>query len=306
MLARHGRSEALAVRVGRALAKRFLEEEPMKAKSILALALLAVGGCASIPEHDPVLANARVAVYAARDNPQVVTYARGELNQAVITLREADDLAARGGSLSEVHRLADLAQQRAAAAQESARLRIAEAAQRAAGEARLQADLSRQQAEAAQTQAAAAQRRAEEAQRQAAAVQVPAPPGVVVQPSLADIGAQQTSRGVVVTLTDAMFERGGAQVTPDAMYDVQRLAAYLVAHPERRATIEGFSDDSGNRYLDRRLSEERALAVQSALVSLGVDSRRITVHGYGDSRPLASNSTTAGRQINRRVEVVIL
>ncbi len=288
----------------------------MTAKSIIVVALLAAAGCASIPERDPVLENARVAVYAARNNPQVMTYAPGELDQATVALRDAEDLAARGGSINEVRRLADVAQQRAAAAQELARLRTAEAAQRAAQEARLQADLSRQQADAAQVQAAAAQRRADEAQRQAAAVQVPVPPNVViapappnvviVEPPLAAMGAQVTSRGMVVTLIDPMFAPGGTQLTQDAMYNLQRVAAYLAAHPERNVTIEGFSDDSGNRYRDRRLSEERALAAQSALVSLGVDSRRITVRSYGDARPLASNSTAAGRQINRRVEIVIL
>jgi outer membrane protein OmpA-like peptidoglycan-associated protein len=90
------------------------------------------------------------------------------------------------------------------------------------------------------------------------------------------------------------------------MYQLQKVATYLAAHPERTVTIEGFSDDSGNRFVDRRLSEDRALAAQSALISLGVDSRRIAVRGYGDARPLASNDTAAGRQINRRVEILIL
>src|SRR6266545_5024107 len=95
------------------------------AKSILALALLAAAGCATFPEHDAALEDARVAVYAAQRNPQVTSYAPGELDQAVVTLRDADNLAARGGSVSEVHRLAFLAQQRAATAQETARLRTA-------------------------------------------------------------------------------------------------------------------------------------------------------------------------------------
>jgi hypothetical protein len=78
-------------------------------KSVLVLAMLAAAGCASIPERDGVMEDARVSVNAARNNPQVVSYAPAELDQAVGTLRQADDLAARGGRTGEVHQLAMLA-----------------------------------------------------------------------------------------------------------------------------------------------------------------------------------------------------
>ncbi len=144
------------------------------AKSILVLAMLAAAGCATVPERDPVMEDARLSVNAARSNPQVATYAPAELDQAVATLRQADDLAARGGRPSEVHQLALLANQRAALAHDMARTRSAEAAlavQRKANEAQLTADLSRRQAEAAQVQAAAAQRQADDAQRLASTMQ---------------------------------------------------------------------------------------------------------------------------------------
>jgi outer membrane protein OmpA-like peptidoglycan-associated protein len=282
------------------------------AKSILVLSLLVAAGCATVPERDPVVEDARVAVYAARSNPQVGTYAAVELDLAVVTLRDADDLAARGGNISEVHRLALLAQQRAALAQDTARLRSAEAAlavQRNAREAQLQADLSRRQAEAAQLQAAAAQRLAEDAQRQAAATQLQAQAlqlntGVPLDPPI-DLTAAPTPRGLVITLDDTMFDPGGAQLQPGAVYTVQKLAAYLTTHPERTIAIEGFTDTSGSSYFDQRLSEQRALAVQAALVNMGIDSRRTAVRGYGRSYPVASNATAAGRQMNRRVEIVV-
>ena len=119
--------------------------------------------------------DARVSVNAARSNPQIASYAPVELNQAVATLRQAEDLAARGGRMGEVQQLAMLANQRAAVAQEVARTRSEEAAlmvQRRANEAQLTADLSRRQAESAQIQAAEAQRQAEEAQRLASSMQV--------------------------------------------------------------------------------------------------------------------------------------
>jgi outer membrane protein OmpA-like peptidoglycan-associated protein len=292
----------------------------------VALALLAAAGCATYPQRDAVVEDARVAVYAVRSNPQVVTYAPAEIDQAVITLRDADDLAARGGSLIEVRRLAQLAQQRAALAQETARARSVEAAlavQRSARDAQVQADLSRQQAEAAAAQAAAAQRQAEDAQRQAAAIQAQAqavapgsvavvpgtvavvPRTVVVEPALADLPASATSRGLVVTLNDGMFDPSRSQLQPAGRYAVQKLATFLAAHPERGVAVEGYTDGSGNPSVDRQLSEDRARAVRAALIDLGIDPRRVVVRGYGPDYPIASNSTVEGRRLNRRVEVVI-
>ena len=141
----------------------------------VSLAVLAASGCASFPGRDPALDDARLSLDAARRNPQVATYASAELDQAAVTLRQADDLAAQGGRYDEVHHLALLANQRAVAAQDAARVRseqAAIAAQRTAVEARVQADVSQRQAAAAQLQAAEAQRQADQAQALAAA---PAP-----------------------------------------------------------------------------------------------------------------------------------
>jgi uncharacterized protein YcfJ/chorismate mutase len=145
------------------------------ARSVLVLAVLAAAGCASVPDRDPAMEDARLSVNAARSNPQVASYAPVELDQAVVTLRQAEDLAARGGRIGEVQQLAMLANQRAALAQEVARARSEEAAlmvQRRANEAQMAADLSRRQAESAQIQASAAQRQAEDAQRLASSMQV--------------------------------------------------------------------------------------------------------------------------------------
>ena len=142
----------------------------------IALAVLGASGCASTPAHDPALDDARLSLDAARRNPQVAMYAPSELNEAAATLRQADDLAANGGRYNDVHQLAVLASQRAAAAQDAARIRseqAALAAQRTATDARIRADVSQQQAVAAQLQAAEAQRQADEAQRLAAGAPAP-------------------------------------------------------------------------------------------------------------------------------------
>ena len=138
----------------------------------VALAILAASGCASFPGRDPALDDARLSLDAARRNPQVAMYASAEFDQAAATLRQAEDLAANGGRYNDAHQLAVLANQRAAAAQDVARLRSEQAAlvaQRTATDARIQADVTQRQAAAAQLQAAEAQRQADQAQRLAAA-----------------------------------------------------------------------------------------------------------------------------------------
>jgi uncharacterized protein YcfJ len=147
------------------------------AKSFVMLAALAAAGCASVLPGDPVMEDARLSVNAARNNPQVASYASLELAQAVDALRQADDAAARGGRVEAVHQLAELASQRAAIAQQVARTRADEAAllaQRRATDAQLTADVARRQAESAQVQAATAQRQAEEAQRVASSMRADA------------------------------------------------------------------------------------------------------------------------------------
>jgi len=164
------------------------------AKTVLALAVLAAAGCASVPERDAVLEDARVSVNTARSNPQVASYAPAELDRAVATLRQAEDLAARGGRIGDVDQLAMLAGQRAVLAQDAARARSEEAAlmvQRRANDAQLTANMSRRQADAAQIQAADAQRQAEDAQRLASSMQPHA--DVYVAPAY-DYGRRQNER----------------------------------------------------------------------------------------------------------------
>ena len=86
------------------------------ARSVLVLAVLTAAGCASVPGRDVAMDDARMAVNAARSNPRVASYAPAELNQAIDTLRQAEDLAARGGRGADVQQLALLANQRASLA----------------------------------------------------------------------------------------------------------------------------------------------------------------------------------------------
>src|SRR4030095_6728768 len=203
-------------------------------KIILALAALALASCAVVPVRDAALEDARSYVYSVRSDPNVLAYAPMEIDQAVATLRRAADIAARNGSLAEIHDLAARARERATLAQQTTRIRVAEvtaqaerqrlelaartreadSAQRAAREAQFQADNSRQQAAIAQQQAATAQRQADNAQQQVTAAQQQ---GLVadvglrgLRDQLGDLSPRMVDRGLVLTLNDIAFDHGAA------------------------------------------------------------------------------------------------
>jgi outer membrane protein OmpA-like peptidoglycan-associated protein len=161
-------------------------------------------------------------------------------------------------------------------------------AQIAAADAQANAMEAREDANAARADAAASRSEAE-----------------VLRADLSDLQAQQTQRGFVVTLGDVLFEVDRAELKPGATRTIDQLANAL--NDDRRSTIaiEGHTDSTGNPQHNVDLSLHRAEAVKSYLVQRGVDPARITTQGLGEDYPVASNATEAGRQQNRRVEVVV-
>jgi outer membrane protein OmpA-like peptidoglycan-associated protein len=117
--------------------------------------------------------------------------------------------------------------------------------------------------------------------------------------------AKPTPRGLVLTLGDVLFDTGRAQLNPGSGRKLDQLAQFLAEHPERRVQIDGFTDNVGTESYNQDLSQRRADAVKSSLVTRGIDSTRIGSQGYGKTFPVADNTDSGGRQLNRRVEVVI-
>ena len=117
--------------------------------------------------------------------------------------------------------------------------------------------------------------------------------------------AKPTDRGLVLTLGDVLFETGSSTLSPGAGRNMDRLVQFLTEHPERMVQIDGFTDSIGTDSYNEDLSQHRADAVRYQLVSRGISSTRIGTQGYGKAYPVASNSESSGRQLNRRVEVVI-
>ncbi|HSY06054.1 MAG TPA: OmpA family protein [Steroidobacteraceae bacterium] len=117
--------------------------------------------------------------------------------------------------------------------------------------------------------------------------------------------AKPTDRGLVLTLGDVLFENGRADLKAGATGNLNRLVAFLNEYPDRNVAIEGFTDSVGSEDYNQGLSERRADSVKSYLTGQGIGATRLSASGKGKNDPVASNDSAAGRQQNRRVEVII-
>ena len=135
----------------------------------------------------------------------------------------------------------------------------------------------------------------------AAPVAAPVPPPAVHQL----VHAKKTKRGLVFTLGSVLFATSKADLNEKAQNSVDELSSYLKDHPSRNIRVEGYTDSTGSKKFNQALSIRRANSVKTALVNAGVAKERIQTKGYGPLFPVATNKTADGRQLNRRVEVVI-
>lgn len=132
----------------------------------------------------------------------------------------------------------------------------------------------------------------------------PPDPQEQVASSLQEIGAQESERGYRLRLSSAQFAPGESAFEPTDAMRIDRIVSVLKTHPEMHVLVEGHTDSRGSERANEKLSKERADAVKQALVALGIAESRIDTRGLGESRPAAENTTDAGREQNRRVEIV--
>jgi len=258
-------------------------------QSTLFAVVLALGACASAPQPNAALEAARAAVQAAQADPNVSKYAALDLETAKKELDLAD-AAALNHKESEIGQPAYLATQNARLAQARAAAK-ADDARVAAG-----------QVERDQIQLAA---RTREVQSAKMATNAATEQSARLQAEIDALKATPTDRGLVLTLGDVLFDTGKAELNSGATRKLDQLAEFLSEHKDRRVQIDGFTDSVGPDGYNEELSRRRADAVKSALLTRGIDPSRIGTQGYGKAFPVANNSDSGGRQLNRRVEVVI-
>jgi outer membrane protein OmpA-like peptidoglycan-associated protein len=116
---------------------------------------------------------------------------------------------------------------------------------------------------------------------------------------------RETARGLVVNIADVLFATGQYSLRPEAREKLAKLAGIVQAHSGLNLQIEGHTDSVGSEEFNRELSEKRANVVRDYLISQGVMPGAVTARGYGKSQPIASNDTSEGRQLNRRVEMIV-
>jgi outer membrane protein OmpA-like peptidoglycan-associated protein len=214
-------------------------------------------------------------VQAATADPAVQRYARPELDNAQDAFASAEMSARRKLDAQVIDHWAYLAEQRAAIARETGRLRRAEAEMRAA-------EIERAQ---------------------------PAPVESAAVPPAASGAAEAsaaTGAAPALTLRDDQFAGDGTTLKPEAAAEIDQVARLLQDSPTRMARIDSHSEDMNSRSRSIEFTGRRAEAVRAELVRRGIDPRRVAVRALGDSYPVASNETALGRQRNRRVDVYVV
>jgi outer membrane protein OmpA-like peptidoglycan-associated protein len=244
-------------------------------------------------------------------NPATMT-AREAVQKAedarTISLRQQQQLAEQQAREEAAQRVA-LARQRAeeAARQQQAAEQQAqvEAQQRAAAErAKQEADAARAeaaaQAEKARQAAAEADRLRQQAVQNEAALRQQ-----LLQQFNSVLETRETPRGLVVNMNDVLFDTGKYTLRETAKEKLAKISGIVLSHPGLHLQLEGYTDSTGSEQFNQKLSEQRANAVRDFLASQGVNPDTMSVVGYGESNPIASNDTATGRQLNRRVEMVV-
>jgi OOP family OmpA-OmpF porin len=249
----------------------------VRASTLGGLLLMSSIGAGCGPSTNAALERARDNYAQAQQNPQISTYAPVALQEAQQSLQQAEEVWKEDKDSDEVTHLSYVTDQRIAIARNTADKKMTEAEMKRLGE------------ERGNVLIGAAEDRARRAEQE-----------------LADLQAKQTDRGLVLTLSDVLFEYNKADLKPGALRNLYTLVTFLKENPERNLMIEGHADSTGSDSYNLTLSQRRAEAVQSFLLQNNIPPQRMVVRGYGKDYPVASNGTEAGRQQNRRVEIVIL
>ena len=279
-------------------------------KTLLALSLATVflAGCASGPKSPDGAANVRQQLTALQAEQQLsilAPLAIKEAEQAVTVAEQPEkDLALAKHRVIMAERKVALARsqartrqlelQRAELSQRRDEVQLS-ARTREANMARSDADRARSQADIARDDARLARQRADAADVTSADLRT----------QIAELNAKPTDRGLVVTLGDLLFDTGQFSLRRGSNAHLDKLAQFLNSNAERTAMIEGHTDDVGADSANMLLSQRRADTVKAFLVAQGIASRRLEAAGKGEVLPIASNNSVAGRQQNRRVEVII-
>jgi len=275
------------------------------------------------PGQKPVITMAREACLRAEDARVIAI--RAERQEAADNERQATlarESAAQAKAQQEAQQRAVAEADRAAAERAKAEAiaasqvaerdrRISEQAKLAAEQAKNEADAARQAAIAEQQRLAAETGRARQAAADAEAMRAKAEQDQIkLRAQLLEqfnqiLQTTETARGLIVNMSDVLFDTGRYTLKPGAREKLAKLSGLILGHPGLKIAVEGYTDSVGSDEYNLRLSENRANAVREFLVQESLNPDFITAQGFGKTSPVADNSTAAGRQRNRRVQMVV-
>ncbi|MBP1622172.1 MAG: OmpA/MotB domain protein [Acidobacteria bacterium] len=235
------------------------------------------------------------ALAAAKAKAQAEAKAAAEAAEAK---RKADEEARRQAELAaareaKVKAEAEAAAVKAKAAADASAARAKAEAEAAAAKAKAEADALKDKEAAAKAEAERAQKAAEELRAR------------LLQQFSQVLDTRDTDRGLVVNMSDVLFDSGKFTLRSEAREKLARIAGIIINYPGLRLEAEGHTDNVGSQEFNQKLSEQRAGSVREYLISQGISESSITSSGMAFSVPVAPNDSAAGRQKNRRVELIV-
>jgi len=278
-------------------------------------------------DRKPLIAVSREAVQTAEDAREIAVKKMGEMRLANERQDSADAQAQSRQQADDARRQKEQAQSDTAQAQ-------SDTARAQAARAQADSDAARARSDAADSRAATAQAQSDMANSQAASASaVSAAQADAEQSRLAaqqaQLSAQQaetdkaamraklseqlntilqtrdSARGLIVSMSDVLFDTGKYSLKPGAREKLAKVAGILLAYPGLNIEVGGYTDNVGGDAMNQTLSENRAGSVRDYLVQEGVATSSVSARGFGNTLPVASNDNSAGRQQNRRVELLV-
>lgn len=247
-------------------------------KNILMLILLGsfMSSCASVPPHDEMLDKASSEYDFASQNSAVKQASPHQLQKASEEINRASELLKTGAPTSDVNHYAYMALQRIAIAKEKASTELIQEKIKTAGAQRDKFLLEAKQAKISD-----------------------------LRSQLLELNTQKSSGGLILTLGNVLFSANRAELKSGAIKNLDKLARFMRKNSRRNVKIEGYAYNTGSGEYNDTLSRRRAEAVREVLLDDGINPERVRVRGLGSRYPVATENTSAGRQANRRVEIVV-
>ncbi|MBX8522593.1 OmpA family protein [Pseudomonas cichorii] len=248
----------------------------------LLLGVAGLSGCASHQDSEQALRQAGTDFQKVKEDPNVLRSAPKDVIRSGESLARAERLSSYLGSGADVSHYAYLSTRYSDIAREHSNLMLA------------QEQLAKLEMERQRLQLALREAKLASAQQH----------GKWLEDQILSLATTQTDRGLVMTLGDVLFDPGHAELKSSANRTVLKVVQFLLLNPRRTVRIEGYTDSTGDRQENLKLSRDRAQSVADVLIDLGVDDKRIQVEGYGQQYPVDVNASERGRAQNRRVEIV--